>query len=153
MAIVGIGNELNGDDAAGVLAARALHATLKASSSAEELDSGVLIIEAGPAPENFTGPLRRFQPDLVILVDAADFGAAPGTITWIDWQDVDGLSASTHTLPPTVFSEFLIHELGCEIGLIGIQASQTEFDQPPSPLILAAVLELAREMGPLLQDA
>jgi hydrogenase 3 maturation protease len=153
VAVVGIGNELNGDDAAGVLAAGAIHATLKPSASPADLDSRVLVIEAGAAPENFTGPLRRFQPDLVILIDAADFQAVPGTITWIDWQDADGLSASTHTLPPSVFSDFLVHELNCQVGLIGIQARQMEFDQPPTPEILAAVLELAREMVPILQSA
>ena len=40
-------------------------------------------MEAGPAPENFTGPLRRFRPDLVLLVDAAQMDAEPGTIGWL----------------------------------------------------------------------
>jgi hydrogenase 3 maturation protease len=148
LAVVGIGNELNGDDAAGVLAARALRASLK--DAPQELSDRLLFIEAGAAPENFTGPLRRFQPDLVLLVDAADFDSRPGTIAWVEWADVDGFSASTHSLPPSVFASFLIHDLGCEIAVLAIQARHLELDQPPSPDVLAAVLELAREFTGLV---
>ena len=85
-----------------------------------------------------------------VLVDAADFDSQPGSITWIEWDDMDGFSASTHTLPPSVFASFLINELGCEVGVLAIQARQVELDQPPSPDVLAAVLELSRGVSLLL---
>lgn len=152
VAVMGIGNELNGDDAAGVLSARALSASLKGSAANTESDPNLLVIEAGAAPENFTGPLRRFQPDLVLLIDAADLDSTPGTIEWIDIQDADGLSASTHTLPPSVFATFLINELNCQVAVMGIQVKQVEFDQPPSSEILATVLELSRELAVILKE-
>ena len=141
VAIVGIGQELRGDDAAGINVARALQSTVGAI---RELP--LLIIDAGAAPENFTGQLRRFDPDLVLLIDAAQLNEAPGTIRWLDWQETSGLSASTHTLPPHVLAEYLVNELGCEVALIGIQPQGNEFDAPLSPPVQHAVEEIVRTL-------
>lgn len=72
VAVPGIGNHLFGDDGVGVLMAREL--TARAGRQAD-----CLVLDAGTAPENFTGPLRRFRPDFVLLVDAAQLSAEPGT--------------------------------------------------------------------------
>ena len=136
VAVLGIGNELNGDDGAGVRVVRELAARLPATP-------GVLLIDGGLAPENFTGPLRRFQPNLVLEVDAAHLGEAPGTTSWVDWREADGLSASTHTLPPSVLAGYLVSELGCEVSLIGIQPACLEMSAPLSPAVERAVLQLA----------
>ncbi len=136
VAILGIGNELNGDDAAGVWVVRELAARLTATP-------GVLLIDGGVAPENYTGPLRRFQPDLVLEIDAAHLEEAPGTTRWIDWREADGLSASTHTLPPSVLAGYLISELGCQVSLIGIQPASLELSDPLSPDVERAVRQLA----------
>ena len=140
VAIVGIGQELRGDDAVGVSIARSLQSV----GAIHELP--LLVIDAGAAPENFTGQLRRFDPDLVLLIDAAQLNEAPGTIRWLDWQETSGLSASTHTLPPHVLAEYLVNELGCEAALIGIQPQGNEFDAPLSPPVQQAVDDLARTL-------
>jgi hydrogenase 3 maturation protease len=126
--VVGIGNELNGDDAAGVEVVRAL---LLAHPAEDGKGDGTwLLVVAGPAPENFTGVLRRFNPDLVLLVDAADMALGPGEIGWMDCQDIDGLRASTHTLPLSIVGHYLVHELECSVALIGMQPCQFEFGKP-----------------------
>ena len=61
VAIVGIGNPLRNDDVAGMLVAREL---LQRECSADV--SHFLVIQAGHAPENVTGELRNFHPDLII---------------------------------------------------------------------------------------
>ena len=132
VAILGTGNELDGDDGAGILIVRQLAARAVRRP-------GVLILEGGSAPENLTGALRRFAPDVVVLVDAADFCDAPGTIAWIPWEDADGVSASTHTLPPTLLSRYLRHELGCQVVLLGIQPASLAFGDPLSAAVAAAV--------------
>lgn len=131
VAFMGIGHELCGDDAVGVRIAGALKPVL-----AE--DHRFLVLEAGPAPENFTSPLRRFQPDLVVLVDSALMDEAPGTVRWLSWQETEGMSASTHTLPLHILASYLTAELGCTIGLIGIQPGQTFADAPLTPPVQAA---------------
>lgn len=135
VALLGIGNELNGDDAAGVLAARRLKAL--------PLPDAWLVIDAGVGPEAYTGVLRRFRPDLVLLVDAAHMDEAPGTIQVVDCTQARGFGGSTHTQPPSTLAEFLAADLGCRVLLVGIQPGQVDFDVPLTPAVLAAVEELA----------
>ncbi len=113
------------------------------------LASDTLIIEAGAAPEAFTGQLRRFDPDLVIMIDAAQMNESPGTIRLIEWQDTIGLSASTHTLPLNVIAQYLVTDLGCDVVVIGIQAQGNAFDAPMSPAVRRAVDELIRALTSL----
>ena len=136
IAVVGIGHELRGDDAAGVVVARAL---LEQSAICDPRSAFRLVIDAGPAPENYTGSLRRFQPDLIVLIDAAQMGAPPGTVRWLMWQDTDAFSASTHTLPPHILAQYLTNELNCGVALIGIQPADTRIGMPLSPVVQAAV--------------
>jgi len=121
LAIVGIGNELNGDDAAGSMVAR----TLREKKGAEDVDR-LLVIDAGVAPENITGELRTFNPGLIVFVDAADMGEAPGTVRWIGMEEIDGMSASTHRMPLSMLAKYLTLELGCDIVLLGIQPTSVE---------------------------
>ncbi len=131
VAVLGIGNEFSGDDAIGVQIARELASRLGPRPDC-------LVLDGGTAPENLTGPLRRFQPDLVLLVDAAHFGDEPGEVAWLDWQQTDGLSGSTHTLPPSVLAQFLVGELACRLALLVIQPAQMEFGSPISAPVRAA---------------
>jgi hydrogenase 3 maturation protease len=103
----------------------------------------VLLIDGSTAPESFTGPLRRFRPDLVIEIDAAHLEQPPGTVAWVDWRDADGMSASTHTLPPSVLAGFLTADLGCRVSLIGIQPATLDMGSDLSPEVQAAVARLA----------
>lgn len=144
VAVLGIGNELAGDDAVGVRIARELGSRLRPGPDR-------VVFDGGSAPENFTGPIRRFRPDLVLLVDAAHVSAEPGTVAWIDWHDSDGLSASTHTLPPSVLADFLATELGCRLALLVVQPAQLEPGSSLSPAVRRAADEvidaLARRLG------
>jgi hydrogenase 3 maturation protease len=148
LAILGIGNELRGDDAAGVIIARELHKLSSGGSHAAGVPAAweppLLIIEAGAAPEAFTGRLRRFDPDLVLMIDAAQLNEPPGTIRLIAWQDTIGLSASTHTLPLNVIAHYLVTELGCEVAVIGLQPGANAFDTPLSAAVRRASDEVVR---------
>ncbi len=133
IAVVGIGNELRGDDAAGLEVVRRLKKRLKGHP--EQL----LLIEAGPVPENFTGPLRRFQPEMVLLVDAALMGEEPGALRHLDWKEAAGFPSSSHTLPLETFAAYLVGELGCEVRLLGLQPGGDELGAPISEAMDAAV--------------
>jgi hydrogenase 3 maturation protease len=145
VAVLGVGNEMNGDDGAGVRVVRALAARLAATPE-------LLLIDGGVAPENYTGPLRRFRPDLIVEIDAAHQDQPPGTLAWIDWREADGMSASTHTLPPSVLASFLTTDLGCQMALIGIQPAALEMGHPLSPAVEAAVDRLATQLAAWLSD-
>ena len=102
IAIVGIGNIFRSDDDAGSLVARAL------MDSRFTFDpKTVLVIDAGHAPENQTAKLRHFPPELILLIDAADMTEQPGAIRWIEMDQLDGMSSSTHTLPLFMLTKYL----------------------------------------------
>jgi hydrogenase 3 maturation protease len=135
VALVGVGQTLYGDDGAGILLTRLLRPL-------ERNMERLLVVNGGSAPENCTGLLRRFMPDLVILVDAAQLDEAPGTIQWFSCELSSGFSASTHTLPLHLISSYLERELVCEISLIGIQPQQLNLG-PMSLTVEARVREMA----------
>jgi hydrogenase 3 maturation protease len=145
IAILGIGNELDGDDAAGVLVARELKVVLAARPV-----SDVLIIDAGPVPENFSGTLRRFQPEVVIFVDAAELARPAGTYAWVDRNAIEGFGGSTHLLPLSVFAEYLVYEFHCQVAFVGIQPARINFDAGVSPVVLKTVHEVAQELLTML---
>ena len=152
MAVVGVGQELNGDDAAGVKVAQTLSRRQRVglSDALRPVPVSLLVVEAAHAPENCTGAIRRFAPDLVLLVDAAEMGDPPGTIRWLAWQDTGDLGGSTHTLPPFMLAKFLATEFTCEVALIGIQRQDTRFGAPISPPVRRAVRAVVRELAALL---
>jgi hydrogenase 3 maturation protease len=162
IAILGIGNELRGDDAAGVIIVRELQSSVGATLVGRPMGQAqgkapgqarglpLHIIEAGAAPEAFTSQLRRFDPDLVLMIDAAQMDQPPGTIRLIEWQDTIGLSASTHTLPLNVIAQYLVAELRCDVAVIGIQLYANAFDTPLSPAVRRAVDEVVQG---LMQEA
>ena len=131
VAVLGIGNVLRGDDGVGPRIARAL--TLM------RLHRDWLIIDAGIAPEAYAARIRDFGPDLVILVDAVEMGAAPGQVAWFDAWQSDQVSAWTHGLPLEVLAEFL----GCRVVLLGIQPETKEFGvRRLSPAVRAATMHI-----------
>ncbi len=111
VAILGVGHELNGDDGGRPAVARALEERLAGQDRLQ-------VIEGGYRPGKPDGAVRAFGPDLVLIVDAAQMGAAPGTVRLVPWQATTGLSASTHTLPLHILANFLTHELGCDVALL-----------------------------------
>jgi hydrogenase 3 maturation protease len=145
VAILGVGNPMRSDDAAGILAARNL-------SQREWGIDRILIVEAGQAPENSTGTLRRFRPDVVLIIDAADMREAPGTIRWIPEESIDGMSASTHSLPLSMLTRYLKLELNCTVTILGIQAVSNEVGEEVSPKVSAAINEIVAEMARLLRN-
>ena len=141
LAILGVGNQFRSDDAAGVLIARAL------SNRECALDTDhILIIEAGHAPENTTGELRKFAPDLVLIIDAAEMREKPGTIQWIPEAAIDGMSASTHSLPLSMLARYLTLDLNCTVVLLGIQPGSNEVGGEISPEVLQATQEIVDEL-------
>ena len=144
LAVLGIGHELYGDDAVGVWLAGRLGSLVPASEN-------LLAVQGGPAPENFTGTLRRYAPDLILMVDAALMGLEPGSTGWLSWQDTTGFSASTHTLPLHILASYLTAELNCEVALLGIQPAQTQVGAPLSLEVQDAAEGITKSITEILE--
>ena len=103
-------------------------------------------MDCGSIPENATGPLRRFKPQLILLIDAADMDKEPGTIQFVDLDQVRGFSASSHTLPLSVLAGFMKNEFKCEVALCCIQPQHLEFEKELSLPVKKAVERLVDEL-------
>jgi len=113
----------------------------------------LLIIEAGHAPENATGALRKFAADLVLMIDAAEMGEMPGTVKWIPDESIDGMSASTHSLPLSMLARYLTLELNCTVALLGIQPGSNEVGEQVSREVLRTVNEIVAVLDELIGAA
>jgi hydrogenase 3 maturation protease len=149
VAVVGIGQELRGDDGAGPHFIHRLRKIQQDNLSGQASPvPGISKIslklwDAGPAPENFTGALRQFAPHLVLLVDAAEWGTVPGSIRCISWRETDWQVSSTHSLPLPVLADYLERETGCHVVLVCVQAGSLEFGATLSPRLAQCLDEAA----------
>ncbi len=144
VAVVGVGHELRGDDAVGSMIADTLKSVI-------DQNQDVLVINGGHAPENQTSVLRRFAPNLVLLVDAAQMGEmTTGGVRWLRCQEISGLSASTHTIPLDIIAQYLNTELGCEVALIGIQPGQLDIGADLSPAVKQSADEIVQSLRTIL---
>lgn len=131
VAVLGIGSQLKGDDAGGILAVEALkRSSASGGKTPKKPDIGIFI--GGTAPENVTSEIKRFSPSHLIIIDAADMGGNPGEIKLVDPENIGGISFSTHNLPANMLIEYLKHFLKCEVTIIGIQPKSLEFGKEPS---------------------
>ena len=144
LAILGIGQETRGDDAAGVYLARLLEPFAVGNPN-------LLVLDVGSAPENFTSGLRHFHPDLILMVDAAQMDMDAGDVRWLEWQDIENGLPATHTFSLGFIADFFHRELGSEVALIGIQPAQNEFAAPLSSVVSQAMQQFSKDLTTLLQ--
>lgn len=110
----------------------------------------LLVMDCGTLPENASGPLRRFGPQFILLVDAADLAEEAGTIQFVDLAQVRGFSASSHSLPLSVLAGFLVQEFSCEVALCCIQPQSLEFEADLSTPVKKAVKSFVEEFSSII---
>ncbi|MFO7773805.1 MAG: hydrogenase maturation peptidase HycI [Dehalococcoidia bacterium] len=137
--VMGIGNRLKGDDAAGTCVVDTLNRRQQGgkASSADDM----VAIDAGPAPESYTSVIRQRRPDSLILVDAADMGLHPGALRIIAPERISILSFSTHNMPLSAFISY-VQEFCGEVLLVGVQPGQAETGGRLSEAVRRGVEEL-----------
>ena len=121
--VLGIGNRLGGDDAAGNCVVDMLIQRRRRVKSLPTDD--LMAIDVGSAPEGYTSVIGQHRPDLLILVDAADMGLPPGALRIITTEQISILSFSTHHMPLSIFISY-VKEFCGSILLVGIQPKQAE---------------------------
>jgi hydrogenase 3 maturation protease len=130
--VMGIGNLCRGDDAAGSMVAQ------KISDG-----PGVRVIDAQEVPENYMRQVVGEGPDTVVLIDSVDLHAAPGSVAFLDKDQVAGYWPSTHRVPLTLLMEYLERETHARACLIAIQPRHTAFMEPMSGEVHASVVGIA----------
>ncbi|NJE09772.1 hydrogenase 3 maturation endopeptidase HyCI [Thermococcus sp. MAR1] len=142
--VCGIGNEVRGDDAFGVLVAERLKELVS--------NPNVLILNCGEVPESYTGKITKFEPDLVVFVDAVDFGGEHGEVILADPEGTLGEAVSTHSLPLKVLVGYLKTRLNAEFVLVGCQPAVLGLFQKPSEVVVERAEVLAKSMAGVLNE-
>ena len=133
--IVGIGNTLKGDDGAGPQLCNILRDKIAAE-----------IIDVGSTPENYIAKIIKMSPEKLLIIDAVDFGAAPGTVKIFDIKDLGRFLFSTHSLSPHLFVETIRSEINVDVTFIGIQPANLQLNQGLSKQVSDAIAVLANEI-------
>ena len=100
------------------------------------------VFYAGTVPEAITAPVRRYKPEHVILLDAADMGTRPGTVAIVQPKEIQARLLSTHALPLSVVMEYLAKDAKTRVSLIGIQPDPSAKGPRPTSLEEAGLWRL-----------
>lgn len=118
IAVLGIGNEIKGDDALGSVIAKKLSESLH--------NDNVVVFDGGTVPENYTGLIRKENPSHIILVDAVDMNKSPGFIRTVKKEEIANYNISTHAMPMSFLIKYLESTIDANIILLGIQPKSME---------------------------
>ncbi len=147
--ILGIGNVLLRDEGAGVHALRRLGDALDGRADVELMDGGTLSFTLAGAIE---------EADHLIVIDAAQLDAAPGTTRVFVGEDMDRFvggsrKRSVHEvgLIDLMSIARLTDRLPAERALVGIQPQDLDWGESPSPAVAAAIPVACRQVLDLLE--
>ena len=138
--ILTIGNTLKGDDAAGPILAEKLKPLIPDH-----------IIDAGTTPENYIQPIINKNPRILLIIDAINFDAEPGSIKLFPPEKIKSMAVSTHAPSPQLFLDVIKSSISPQIHFLAIQPAQTELGAPLSEPIQQAIDSVAKIIAELLQ--
>ena len=114
--IMGIGNRLRGDDAIGPLLIDRLQGNVTAD-----------VLDAGDVPENYLGVIESFRPEIILMVDAVDFGGKPGEVAWFSLDQLSNVTFGTHNASLHLLFKALQLDPPPEVFLLAIQPAHIIF--------------------------
>ena len=115
--ILGIGNTLASDDAAGSILASRIKDKLPYT-----------VYDAGANPENYLGKIIKDKPDNIVIIDAVDFGAKPGDYTVLEGKDIETVNLfATHNASISLTINYLQNNLKVDIIILAIQPKTVAF--------------------------
>jgi hydrogenase 3 maturation protease len=139
IALLGVGSELRGDDAAGILVVGEVKKNLSKVSGTRKFRA----FDGATAPENLTGEIKRFKPTHLAIIDSADIGKKAGEIILLKPQMARGVSFCTHQLPLKILVDYLMDSIDCRVMIIGVQPKRLDFGSLPSKEIQKSVKIIA----------
>lgn len=128
---IGLGNELRGDDGAGLKITKII-------SSGKEFTNSHFIF-AGTNPENYLQRILGYKPDAVIFIDTANWQAKPGEIKFLTSSEIGNSDFSTHAFSIKLIEKFINSNNPCKIFYIGIQPASVSFANNISENVMAGI--------------
>lgn len=146
--VLGLGNRLLSDDAVGPLVIDRLAGSPAAPQAVSWRDGGTLGLSLLPEIED---------AQALIVVDAARFGAVPGTVQVFEGEAMDtqlgGRQHSAHELAlgDLLGAAALLGRLPSRRALVAVEPADTALGLQPTPAVAAALPELCTAVMALLQ--
>lgn len=137
--VVGVGDERHGDDGVGPLVVRLIEEAL----SCGKRNCGLKTLDAGPAPELETWRIRELAPQVVLFVDAVDFGGAPGDAALLKTEELRATGFDTHRAPLRLTMQYVESELGAKCRLLAVQPQDVRLGSGMCSEVRAAAQSLA----------
>jgi len=116
--LIGVGNAIRGDDGVGPAVAVGLSGKVDFP-----------VVDASEVPENYSSWILRSDMEVVVFIDAVDFGGKPGEIRVIPVADLMVSASSTHRLSLHFMIRYLLEEWSGEAILIGVQPLSLGLDE------------------------
>ena len=135
--LLGVGNRIRGDDAAGPELIEIL------KKRPPDKGKEIFLFSGEEVPENYLIPIANLKPNLVIIVDAVDFGSRPGTVKLFPIRQIPQGSFSTHRLSLRFLGSYLEKEIQAKIFVLGIQPKSIKLEEKLSPEVKKALRDLA----------
>ena len=102
------------------------------------------VIDAGTAPENWTGVVTRLKPDTIIMVDAICFEGKPGDIRIFSGEEIGSGKISTHDVSLKLLIEYLKASIKADIYILGIKPVSNELGKDLSLPVKASLNKIAK---------
>lgn len=134
--LMGVGNAGYADDTFGLHLAQGL------------LEAGVPdVVVAGNSPERYLGAAATMKFDHLVFLDAVEFGAAPGSVVFLDSHEIAARypQISTHKISLGVLAGFVESNGVTKAWLLGVQPESLKGGQGLTPKVrktLGVLLEL-----------
>ena len=143
--ILGIGNEIKGDDALGSVIAQK-------SSSLFNKNKNIVVFDGGTVPENYTGLIRKENPTHIILVDAVDMKKEPGYIRVVKKEEIANYNISTHAMPISFLIKYMETTVSAQIILVGIQPKSMGLTEQISKEVEKSIEEVVVTFDKLIKE-
>jgi len=127
IAFIGLGNELRGDDGAGLL-------FLKYLRRAAEFQRSFFVC-AGTNPENYLQTILDSKAQLAVFIDAARWGAKPGEIAWLSADQIDAVGISTHAYSIRLVEKYLKAQQDMAFKYLVIEPLTMQLNTECSPIV------------------
>jgi len=143
-AVIGVGNRLWGDDGAGPELLKRFMEEGEGRETPSNSQGKCFFIDAGEFPEDCLIRVIDLNPDVILLVDAMDLRAEPGSIALLESEALpEDLCYSTHRLSLRTLLR-LWEKNGSKTFVIGIQPKDVIFKEGLSPEVQMSVDALAQ---------
>jgi len=134
LVVIGMGNELRGDDAVGLEVVRLLK---------KHQSPCLTAYEGHMTPEAFITPACSLKPSHLLIIDAAELQQKPGTWRLLLRDEIQTGLFTTHYLPATAVADELHHRCDTKVAFLGVQPKSRDITLSRSTECMRAAEEIA----------